>query len=1134
MNSTNNKTLKGHGFFRKSKKYGLVSAIALGIAVFGAGAVNADEVASTNPKPTEATPTKDATVKDSGGVDVSKDPALTESASDKSFVNVDYGVKEKNEEAKKLGIEIERNKSADKGTVSTPQEEKAVLDKIKNEQEGMKKEVTSAIEKRKEELKSFDNAPLTPEEEAYKKKVISEYENNYNGMVQRALYQVQDTSALGASVKPEQVKEKFDGSDFVNLKSSLGKVSYLKANKGIHNLSKEGSAELVNPTYGKDRQVVGKAETIIDKDEGKYITAYDAYTPVLVKKGEKITVTYTNKLDLGNDNTYSKIERIIEVPETSLTDGTAVAFIPYKPHRAVYFQASNYSKSDVKTPEDHFGNKAHIQGKETFNFYDKNGKLLPITEVIAKENNYLRQVYAAERFIPKLSKDDIHLAENVRRQFIPGDNKATYNVSGANFIREVINGLNLDNETEAAVSIGYTSSIYTPSNSGIKPKLSPMTIESGTSFYNRVGSVSENFYIKGTTTKLKDSNVIKPNGTDVYTEYKVQTPPKSLQKDGKTYVFVETKGNDGYVKLGHHEVNHYYADPKDLANEANRQVGSVTVEHVTDKGEVLAPKKDVIRNGKVGTTYETKPGTFTKVDTVTKDGKTIERTTSYELVSMPNNAKGTVVEGETHVKFVYTAKVTDKDITPKPTPTPTPETPKPETPKPETPKPETPKPVEKFGNVTVEHVTDKGEVLRPVTDVVKNGKVGSDYSTEVGEFEKVETINEGGKVIERTSTYKLVEEPKNAKGKVVEGTTHVKYVYTLVTTDKDITPKPTPKPETPKPETPKPTPTPQPETPKPETPKPETPKPETPKPTPQPEKPTPKPETPKPVEKFGNVTVEHVTDKGEVLRSKEDVVKNGKVGSDYTTEQGKFDKVETIKDGDKVIERTTTYKLTNVPTNAKGKVTEGTTEVKYIYTKMTTDKDVTPKPEKPQTPEKPSTSEKPVEKYGSVTVKHVTDKGVVLQEPKEVVSKGIVGSDYSTEQGKFDKVTTVRDGGRIIERTTTYKLVEVPNNAKGKVVEGNTEVTYVYTEVTTDKDITPTAEPSKPEKPQTPAVPEQLANTPKPVATQPVANAPVYAATPANSLPNTGEANTAAASVAGLSILGLVGATYGLRKKKED
>ena len=48
MNSTNNTTLKGHGFFRKSKKYGLVSAIALGIAVFGTNVVSADQVAPTD------------------------------------------------------------------------------------------------------------------------------------------------------------------------------------------------------------------------------------------------------------------------------------------------------------------------------------------------------------------------------------------------------------------------------------------------------------------------------------------------------------------------------------------------------------------------------------------------------------------------------------------------------------------------------------------------------------------------------------------------------------------------------------------------------------------------------------------------------------------------------------------------------------------------------------------------------------------------------------------------------------------------------------------------------------------------------------------------------------------------------
>ena len=292
------------------------------------------------------------------------------------------------------------------------------------------------------------------------------------------------------------------------------------------------------------------------------------------------------------------------------------------------------------------------------------------------------------------------------------------------------------------------------------------------------------------------------------------------------------------------------------------------------------------------------------------------------------------------------------------------------------------------GSVTVEHVTDKGEVLQATKDVVKNGKVGSDYTTEAGKFDTKETVNEGGKVIERSTTYKLVETPANAKGKVTEGTTHVKYVYTKSVTDKDVTPKA--------------------------------------------------------VEKYGSVTVEHVTDKGEVLQATKDVVKNGKVGSDYTTEAGKFDTKETVNEGGKVIERSTTYKLVETPANAKGKVTEGTTHVKYVYTKSVTDKDVTPKA---------------VEKYGSVTVEHVTDKGEVLQATKDVVKNGKVGSDYTTEAGHFEKTEVVEEGGKVIKRTTNYKLVETPANAKGKVVEGTTHVKYVYTKSVTDKDVTPKPTP---------------------------------------------------------------------------
>ena len=280
-----------------------------------------------------------------------------------------------------------------------------------------------------------------------------------------------------------------------------------------------------------------------------------------------------------------------------------------------------------------------------------------------------------------------------------------------------------------------------------------------------------------------------------------------------------------------------------------------------------------------------------------------------------------------------------------------------------------------------------------------------------------------------------------------------------------------------------------------------------------------KPDAPQtPVEKFGSVTVEHVTDKGEVLKATEDVVKKGKVGSDYTTEAGKFDKVETVKENGKVIERTTTYKLVAVPSNAKGKVVEGNTHVKYVYTKTVTDKDVTPKP---------------VEKFGSVTVEHVTDKGEVLKATEDVVKKGKVGSDYTTEAGKFDKVETVKENGKVIERTTTYKLVAVPSNAKGKVVEGNTHVKYVYTKTVTDKDVTPKpVEPPKPTEPAKPAEPVKPVESPKPAEpVKPTEPAKQEPSGQLKELPNTG---TAASVLPFIGIVsGFLGLT-GLKRKKDE
>ena len=51
------KEIKGHGYFRKSKKFGLVSGIVLGMALFaGANSASADEVTAT-PAPATATET---------------------------------------------------------------------------------------------------------------------------------------------------------------------------------------------------------------------------------------------------------------------------------------------------------------------------------------------------------------------------------------------------------------------------------------------------------------------------------------------------------------------------------------------------------------------------------------------------------------------------------------------------------------------------------------------------------------------------------------------------------------------------------------------------------------------------------------------------------------------------------------------------------------------------------------------------------------------------------------------------------------------------------------------------------------------------------------------------------------------
>jgi uncharacterized repeat protein (TIGR01451 family) len=134
-----------------------------------------------------------------------------------------------------------------------------------------------------------------------------------------------------------------------------------------------------------------------------------------------------------------------------------------------------------------------------------------------------------------------------------------------------------------------------------------------------------------------------------------------------------------------------------------------------------------------------------------------------------------------------------------------------------------------------------------------------------------------------------------------------------------------------------------------------------------------------------NLVVRYVDEGGQQLATPgED---SGPVGREYTTSPKDI----------------AGYELISVPTNASGRLAEGTTEVVYVYKK----KVVAPAP-------------------ADLKVRWVTDDGKPLADP--YVYRGVVDEKYTTDAKKFDG----------------YTLVAVPVNATGALRSTPTEVVYVY------------------------------------------------------------------------------------------
>ncbi|MGQ7348825.1 MucBP domain-containing protein, partial [Streptococcus suis] len=399
----------------------------------------------------------------------------------------------------------------------------------------------------------------------------------------------------------------------------------------------------------------------------------------------------------------------------------------------------------------------------------------------------------------------------------------------------------------------------------------------------------------------------KPVKTDepVGTPYETKPEDKIVTDNGRTFKYKEVDKTSaqpkGEVKEGTQKVTFVYEEIK----------GNVTVEHVTTDGKVLKAETPVFsENQSTGTAYETKNETELK-----DEAGNVYVFKEHKADSAPVSGKVT----ETAQKVVYIYEL--KPVTP--TPSPTPDAPK--------------------GNVTVEHITTTGEVLKKETPVKTDEPVGTPYETQPED--KIVTDNG------RTFKYKEVDKTSaQPKGEVKEGTQKVTFVYEEVK---------------------------------------------------------------------GNVTVEHVTTDGKVLKAETPVFnENQSTGTAYET------KNETeLKDEAGNVYVFKEHKADSAP--VLGKVTETAQKVVYVYEL----KPVTPTPS--PTPDAPK---------GNVTVEHVTTTGEVLKKETPVKTDEPVGTPYETKPE--DKIVT--DNGR------TFKYKEVDKTSaqpKGEVKEGTQKVTFVYEEV---------------------------------------------------------------------------------------
>ncbi|QTH47144.1 MULTISPECIES: MucBP domain-containing protein [Streptococcus] len=400
--------------------------------------------------------------------------------------------------------------------------------------------------------------------------------------------------------------------------------------------------------------------------------------------------------------------------------------------------------------------------------------------------------------------------------------------------------------------------------------------------------------------------------------------------------------------------------------------GSVVVHYVNEAGEVIQSAYKDTTDAAVDSTYNTKENPLEKPQEITFGGKTyvfkevsmtskvgqndVVKEDAANRVFFSGNETGKVVEGTTHVIYVYSEKQPEEN------------------------------PVKPGGEVTAQYFVE-GEETRLYEDpTVEKDTVVKEKDTPVGtEYKDTPpaVLTDGKDIYDlvkkEDGTPKLKEDSANPTGSVTETPQVIKYEYK--------------KRETPKEE---------------------------------------------PVKPGGEVTAQYFVEGEETRLYKDPTVKEDTVVKEKDTPVGteyKDTPPAVLTDGkdiyDLVKKEDGTPKLKEGSAEPTGEVTETPQVIKYEYKKRETPKE-DPKPEAPK---------------GSVIVKYEDEDGNEIQKPKEDTPLSPVDTPYNTVDKRDEKIEVPNPNDP--ENPTVYHLTknepkEGEGEDDGKVKEGEKVVTYVY------------------------------------------------------------------------------------------